>query len=522
MAASGKPTAVHFSLIFFVMLSLILGVMFYLNFKHIQENQANWMKAQEDLKTEQRLTRKQDEEIQALKRLTGHVYEDVGTEGAAAGTVIGAIQADLAKAAPLAEETYKAAVDKLVKDVANVTSERDKLQQNLTAEHKALLALQQQYQARVDQHQKARDKAEKELQQLIAKKDEELRSKQTQVDDMVAMSRQLRTELEEERIGRERDNKKAQREIVDLSRITDSLREKLDQATKVSFERPDGIVRWIDNQSRTVTINLGYADRLVERTTFSVYTQDHHGVARGAEDIKGSIEVINVLNAHSAVARILEDDIYRPILPGDPIYSPLWSPGRQERIAFVGIIDLDGDGTSDRVDLHDLVSGVGATIDHEVLDDGRRVVYKRFPDQFVEFDYESGQSGIDVNTKFLVIGKIPDPNDVGRKEEKDKIADILKHLEEMRKEARKQGVRIVNLSDFLSWAGFQPKRRLYIPGVAGRPFNLKAGAQSTAVDEAAGARQSSGQVSGMYGRSRRLKQQSSTGQTSGLFRSGAD
>ena len=90
MASTGKPTAVHFSLIFFVMLSIILGVMFWLNLKHVHDSEAAWTKAQEDLKTEQRLTREQDDAIDALKRLIGHVYDDGGTDSAATGTVIGA------------------------------------------------------------------------------------------------------------------------------------------------------------------------------------------------------------------------------------------------------------------------------------------------------------------------------------------------------------------------------------------------------------------------------------------------
>ncbi|NOX56831.1 MAG: hypothetical protein GXP27_20800, partial [Planctomycetes bacterium] len=241
---------------------------------------------------------------------------------------------------------------------------------------------------------------------------------------------------------------------------------------------------------------------------------------RGRDDIKGAIEVINVIDAHTSVARILEDDIYRPILPGDPIYTPLWSPGRQEVISFVGIIDLDGDGESDREELHDLVAGAGARIDNEVLDDGRRIYYTDFPNHYVEFDYESGRPGIDVHTKFLVIGQIPDVNSVALEKEKDQIENILKHLDAMRKEARRQGVRIVSLNDFLSWIGYKPKRRLHIPGVAGRPYTLKAGARSAAVDEVVGERESSGSVSGVYSRSRRLRQPTSSGQTSKLFHGG--
>jgi len=60
------------------------------------------------------------------------------------------------------------------------------------------------------------------------------------------------------------------------------------------------------------------------------------------------------------------------------------------------------------------------------------------------------------------------------------------------------------------------------PGQVNRPFNLKSGARSTAVSETGGNRESSGQVSGLFGRSKRLKQKASSGQTAPLYRSGGN
>jgi hypothetical protein len=76
------------------------------------------------------------------------------------------------------------------------------------------------------------------------------------------------------------------------------------------------------------------------------------------------------------------------------------------------------------------------------------------------------------------------------------------------------------LSDFLAWIGYRPQRRLYVPGLVDRPFNLRAGAASVGTNEVVGDRTAAGAVSGIYGRSKRLKPQTSSGKTSDLFRGG--
>jgi hypothetical protein len=188
---------------------------------------------------------------------------------------------------------------------------------------------------------------------------------------------------------------------------------------------------------------------------------------------------------------------------GDPIYTPLWSPGRTEFFSFAGFIDLDGDGHSDRELLHELIGAAGGKIDNEVDDEGNR----------------KGER-ITVQTKFLVVGRLPDPSLTADAEEKDTYFQILKHFEDMESEARRQGVRQINLGDFLSFIGYKPSQRLWHPG-EGSPYKLKSGSRSTSVRATIGNRESSGRTAGVYSRSKRLKQPTSSGQTSGAFRGGS-
>ena len=190
-----------------------------------------------------------------------------------------------------------------------------------------------------------------------------------------------------------------------LQKINVDLRANKEKLEKQSFEVPSGSIQLVDMDTQLVWINRGEADSLRKGTTFSVYKQINKGVARGVQDIKGSIEVTRVggdLGPHQAEARITRSKITEPMVPGDPIYTPLWRPGLKEKFAFVGLVDLDNDGVSDRDVLHELVDASNGQIVDEVDDKGER---------------HPPAGGMGVSTKFLVIGKIPDvgeskPNEV--------------------------------------------------------------------------------------------------------------
>src|SRR5262249_45220945 len=54
----------------------------------------------------------------------------------------------------------------------------------------------------------------------------------------------------------------------------------------------------------------------------------------------------NVIADHLASARItdVKSPTRDPILTGDELYNPAWSPGLREHVAVAGLIDLTGDG----------------------------------------------------------------------------------------------------------------------------------------------------------------------------------
>lgn len=531
-SSSNNITFVHFSLIFFVMLAVILGVVSYLQINDAAEQRT---KATNATKEKDRLTKERDNFADAYRALADKAgyperLDKDGKDQDASDKPLARMTADLellgdktSNVKDRAIRKMKLAADKDVEiatKVKQITKEQtdhqqalQKEQQNavaarndLTSKNQELTTLKQQYQADLD-GQRA------QIAQLQAEK----RSLQQQMTLKEEQHKQALQDL----------NKK----IGDLENTVALKQTIIDKLLNVSFERPDGLVRWIDHRTNLVWINLGSEDNLPERMTFSVYKKKHNGIARDSDhqnklkelmerdtgnmrnvsklqsddiggtqsDIKGAIEVTRIVGPHLAEARVLKNDLYDPIRAGDPIYTPLWSPGVEESFSFA--IYLDGTKFSglDQDLLFRMVKSAGATISN-YMDKNGNIVGK----------------GITEKDKFLVITDVPDPRGTADpKQRKIREAMAATHLK-LQQQARRAGVRIVRLADFLNYIGYKPDRRLWRPGDQSKRM-LKAGAHSTSVNETVGRRASSGQTSGIFTKRGRLKQPKSSGQTSKVF-----
>ena len=502
-SSSNKVTGVHFALIFFVMVTIILGVVTYIFIKEGSELRAEVAKQTADATSLRNANVQYLEQINQLKNVLGHQQPDVG-DASTPNTVIHALSEQLkltgAQLQPGVENTVNAhltalrsRVDSLSKDL---TAERANLQ-NLQGQ---LQTLREQYSDEVEQYQQASTAANRDLQARITQQEEIVNQKDAQVARLQTEYAALSQDYDQLKSTHDTYVTESKQREENLVRINNQLRERYEDVTRLSFEVADGEIRWVDNSTQLVYINLGSADHLPLKTTFSVYRKNHQGVGRGAEDIKGAIEVTNIVDDHLAEARITDQDYFNPITPGDPIYSPLWEAGRKEKFAFVGLIDLDGDGESDRDLLHQIVESAGGEVQHEVDDQGQRT-----------------PGTIDETTKFLVIGNVPDPASLSNEKEIQAAIAIGEQHGEMREEAREHGVRTVTMHDFLNYMGYKPRRRVWRPGDQ-RPYALKSGAKSTAVGEDVGqSRLGTGQTSGVYGNKSRLKPPTSTGNTSGAY-----
>ena len=114
MASGNKSVGLQITLAIFAMLAVLGWVLFYMEFRQRSENDAKYVKAQEDLKTEQNVAREYDAQLQLLKSIVGHPDQPVGgISDNAPGTVMGSANLDLNKVATLSNRNFSSAIDNL-------------------------------------------------------------------------------------------------------------------------------------------------------------------------------------------------------------------------------------------------------------------------------------------------------------------------------------------------------------------------------------------------------------------------
>lgn len=503
-ASSNKPVALQITLVGFVLLSLILAITTYMFHRQFSDAQAAAIKANADMTAQKTLYGNANQEARAGKEIIGgaNLERMEGQDPADPTTVRGFAKAKMNSAGTYAGTNLIDTIDKLLAALGSTDENRKQIVDELNKQNQEVLALRARYDGIANESLKSKQKSEADLRDVQAKQNEIVNEKLAEIAALRQDYNNAQAEIANLTEQREKDRKKTAEEISRLEGINDKIRAELDELKQVSFEVADGKIRHVENSSRLVWLDLGSADHIRPRITFSVYAKDNSGIGRGREEIKGKIEVTRVIDAHMSEAKIIEEDLYRPMAPGDQIYSPLWNPGRIEQFSVVGALDLDRDGRSDRELFHQIVATAGAAIDNEVDDDGNRTPEGNF---------------INERTKFLVLGDIPDISQLANEEDRKKAQAIQNHLKDMRKEARLSGTRIVSLNDFLAYIGYKPKRRLFQPGQE-RPYNLTKGAHSTSVDAPLERnRESTGNVSGAVNKKPWKKQDVSPGETSKLF-----
>lgn len=204
----------------------------------------------------------------------------------------------------------------------------------------------------------------------------------------------------------------------------DLLKEKVDRYEQETFDLADGLV--VRSGIKTAYINLGSADGLRVNRTFSVYDADVSNFEAGAQ--KATIEVIRIAGAHMAEARITRQDHLAPIIRGDKILSPVWDPGYSVPIALVGVIDLDGDGTSDREKLVQMIKKNGGEVVAQHDDEGNII------------------GKIDSSTRYIVLGDAPVPGP------ETPIA-FLNAIDSLLEQGKNNRVQEIDVRKLLNWMG---------------------------------------------------------------------
>ena len=126
----------------------------------------------------------------------------------------------------------------------------------------------------------------------------------------------------------------------------------------------DGRILSVNPIDRSVLIDFGSTRGL--RTGLVLRVYDPADPQPQAGDNKAVVEVVSVESSALARARVREDSVGNPILPGDRVATSLWAPGGSFEAVIVGFVQLDSDEKQDLDRLQRLVEGVGGHVEQSV------------------------------------------------------------------------------------------------------------------------------------------------------------
>jgi hypothetical protein len=326
------------------------------------------------------------------------------------------------------EQNYVALVKKL--GVIRIDNEKQ-----LKEKNDSITKVEDKYKVR----ESSKDSQIKDFREAADKAGQELVAAKTDFDKRRSDAEKLltdnQTKLASVRKDATTESEKLKEDIKNLEKnvtvLKTSLGEKSTQINEMKrtiVDNPDGDIRWVNQRSGLVWINVGRADGLQPLMTFSVFPADVSDLSKGAR--KGSIEVTQILGDHMAEARITEDSITDPLMPGDKIDTALWNPGEQLHFALAGFMDVNGDNRDDLETVKNLITMNNGVVDAWEDDKGR----------------VHGLDSMSINTRFLVKGG------EGRKEAN--VATLAGGVTKMQDQAEKLGVQIITLQSLLQRMGY--------------------------------------------------------------------
>ncbi|MDR0609033.1 MAG: hypothetical protein LBG58_02895 [Planctomycetaceae bacterium] len=530
-----NPMQVAFILLLVLAIGLIIAIVFMRkdNDKRVAETNNAKEQAEKAEKEKRELT----QQLVTIKGLIGHEPEtDLNTIQKAHQDCM-----EKYKIANDASRNYLFVLRTLGTELDKKNEEHKKLNEEylkLQADYKNLEILNETVK---DDFKKAKDDAVARLANAQRGFSETIAKQKEETDVIVAEKKKIEEEAQEQiktaltkAENAEIEAKQSQSRSNELVNVIEDLR-------RTNFERPDGKIVSVSQQSGSVFVNLGSEDGLMTRMTFSVYSPSITGISFGNNDpeheavicevckreqslnaSKASIEIIRILGPHKAEGRILDDVLTNPIVAGDVIYTPIWKPGQKQRFALASGMRISGIGRRDsdprQSDLNEIIRLIranGGEIDCYISDGDE--------------EHKRGDIVGDItrDTTFIVLGDLSD--------EDNQDQTMMESQAKMLKTAEQYAVKKINLRELLSrmgWKNVTPVRGFgntavegdlaivptgeYRPstGIVSPIYQKRNDAARVSVTDRT-SRPSTGIVSGLYSNAPPVR---STGQTSELFK----
>jgi hypothetical protein len=312
--------------------------------------------------------------------------------------------------------------------------------------------------------QRQKDAAERQAMQTALK---EATDKHQEQLTAVAKDAELKTTdaIKRAAEAEKRANERISQELAKLDQERAEQMQKFQSRQIVQFDQPRGRVLNFNPGDQTVSIDVGSDQRVTPQLSFLVYGRGPGG--KPQPEPKAKIEVISVQGKRQSLARVTQvakpeaarpanvdstsDEFWikdsrlfyrarNPILTGDLIYNPAWDPNQRVHVALAGIFDLNSDGQDDVEVLRRLLQERGAEVD-AYLD----------PKEGYQL-----RGKIDQQTQYLIVGTEPITGRVGKAT--DPAGEAKDPYTALQEEARRRGIQIVQVKEFLTRMGFSDMR----------------------------------------------------------------
>src|SRR5262245_5696134 len=359
---------------------------------------------------------------------------------------------DLVKAITKDLDTTKANLTKTQDDLKTEQGKTEELTQNLAKAQETFKKTLDQYQAAAKADLEKKLNFKENVSQRVAELGRENEDLQAKIADM--------TEAHTKEVTR------LTKKITSLQANVDKLQ--FAQASAVNFfdnDQPKGKISLIDRDGTMPFINLGSADNLKTGITFSVYGVGVDGkpiaydiVNREGKTVigadgkperegKATVEVLAVLGPHNSQVKVtsVRDPSHDPILRGDLLYNPGWSPNQQQHVAITGLIDLAGEGRDELNEFLRMLEKSNIAVD--AYYDLREMTVKG--------------PGITRKTDYLILGDIPEYGGATAKEDDPRVRrrlEVEDQMHKMQREAAENGVTMVSLRKCLMLSGYRVAR----------------------------------------------------------------
>jgi hypothetical protein len=286
----------------------------------------------------------------------------------------------------------------------------------------------------------------------LAKETTDIRAIQAKVVELSEANETIRKKADDDVKRAQVEVKKRDAQIVSLRAARDQLQVELAQYKEAKSDAPvtartDWRIVRMDQRGTRPYINLGSADRVRPQLTFSIHSLGLDG--KMVPEPKGTLEVTTVLGDHMSQTRItgVKDPNRNPILEGDVLYNPLWNPTLKKHVAIAGLIDLSGISRDPELGLADFLRHL----------EKENVIVDAYVDPKPPFGIKvpDGAKGVNLQTDFLILGESSDFFTDGRERSVDIAKRIETSIQEMKRQAKENGVAVISLRKYLESVGYR-------------------------------------------------------------------